>query len=581
MTVKGTRFMRKDLTTRLLMPLATLAAALSTAGFVAPSHHEEGLESSVAPGFRVVRPALTESSAESLSPFGADVRVKVDARSGAPRLITGDLLPGTTLDATREGAATFIAAAERFIALHAEALGVAPADLRVNRGGTQILGDFQTVRFDVLRGGLPVRDADVHARFKFGRLVQVASHTYGEAGIDSRADKGDLDRAARVATLATEVKRLGDVYRVAATDGGYRLVRVTEFQAKGQDGRPSIVSIAAATGEVHELRPTTFYLEGTATGSVYPRYYKDSPETFGYRELTLAYEGGSVLTDASGRFTGAPNDAEPSLKGFTGERVQVVTATGDQAEAKGAAKGNRWEVTFRAGASRAPEDKSMAQSMTYFHLNKEINFAKQFINNSWLDQQLTANVNLDQHCNAYWDGSSVNLFSAGDGCANTALISDVFYHEWGHGLHANSGGIQDGAYSEGFGDTMALMMTHSPILGIGFRTANGKPVRDMRTLKVYPDDADSEVHQEGIIIGGAYYDLFEGLKTAHGEEQAGKLLAGFALKAISTTTRYTDVYDALLVIDGKAPGAEASANFCIINKAFARHGLAKADASCT
>ena len=43
------------------------------------------------------------------------------------------------------------------------------------------------------------------------------------------------------------------------------------------------------------------------------------------------------------------------------------------------------------------------------------------------------------------------FYSGNDRCANTGLIADVIYHEWGHGLDANTGGIHDGAFSEGLG----------------------------------------------------------------------------------------------------------------------------------
>jgi hypothetical protein len=339
--------------------------------------------------------------------------------------------------------------------------------------------------------------------------------------------------------------------------------------------------VEKATGQVFEVRPTTFYLSGGATGSVYELYYGEAAKTVPYRDLKLSYSGGSIMTNEGGAFSNAPGDAQPRLDGFEGKRVKIVPMTGDKVTVAGTRQGSSWSVLFE-GATGGDlfADKAMAQSMTYYHLNKEINHAKRYISTPWLDEQLTANVNLAKSCNAFWDGSTVNLFSAGKGCANTALIADVFYHEWGHGLDDNTGGVDDGAFSEGFGDMMALMMTHSPIIGHGFKVEDGAPVRELTDLKVYPDDQDFDPHKEGLIIAGAFYDLFLALQDRYGETEAGDILSRFALKVVFTASKYTDVYDALLVLDDDGSRAARSPNFCLINAAFARHGLAEADAGC-
>ena len=51
----------------------------------------------------------------------------------------------------------------------------------------------------------------------------------------------------------------------------------------------------------------------------------------------------------------------------------------------------------------------------------------------------TVNVNLNQTCNAYWNGSTLNFFKSGGGCANTGEIAGVSLHEFGHGIDQNDG----------------------------------------------------------------------------------------------------------------------------------------------
>jgi hypothetical protein len=224
-------------------------------------------------------------------------------------------------------------------------------------------------------------------------------------------------------------------------------------------------------------------------------------------------------------------------------------------------------------------EKDQAQVHTFHHLNLIIQKAKKHITSSWMDRALTSNVNLSQTCNAYWDGSSVNFFSAGGGCGNTGLISDVMYHEWGHGLDENTGGIDDGAYSEGFGDILSMIMTNDSKLGPGFRS-NGGIVRDMEPDKVYPKDR-GEVHAEGLIIGGTFWDLFKTLSAKYNENKANDLVSAIAFKTIFTATTYREVYNAALVVnDNDANTTTPAPDFCEINSAFTAHGLATKSPDC-
>ena len=208
-----------------------------------------------------------------------------------------------------------------------------------------------------------------------------------------------------------------------------------------------------------------------------------------------------------------------------------------------------WSVQVdHSEGDSAWENKDIAQSMIHYHVNKVVDHAKKYIDSPWLDRPLVANANLSSHCNAHWDGRTINFYTGNQSCANTALISDVIFHEWGHGLDANTGGIQDGAFSEGFGDIISLIMTKSPILGIGFRVADNSPVRNLEPNKVYPDDR-GEVHAEGLIIGSTFWDLFKALRKKHGEQGAVDLLSKYAFKMIFTARTYLDVYQALFVID--------------------------------
>jgi subtilisin-like proprotein convertase family protein len=561
---------------------AALAFVPSSEGVKAKATSRDGQPSI---GIRVVRPALSAPSAAKIRGLDAKgAKAQVDRASAAVRLISGGDLLGMPAIKGRAAVETYVERALRFAAEHADVIGVEGYDLALNHAATLIDSEVAFLKFDVYRAGILVQDASLDFRWNHGRLVQVANLTFAEAATDLRGATAGLDEVAAYALGGGTAAPQGDRYRVEETESGYRLVRVAQFETKSFGGDRFTVQVEAATGRIFEIRPTRFELNGLGAGQVHARWYNEPLTVQPYVDLTLNYTNdgtsGAVTTDGFGRYSGAPDASQPTLRGFSGSRVKISVVTGTPITQTGAPVRDEWHVVFhKQGSEPAINDKSVAQSMVYYHTNAMIQRAKAYVATPWLDAQLTANVNLGQTCNAHWDGSTINFYSGDDRCANTGLISDVVYHEWGHGLDANTGGIADGAYSEGFGDIMSLIMTHSNQLGIGFRV-DGSPVRDLAPDKIYPQD-QGEVHAEGLIIGSTFWDLFTALKDEHGEEAAGLLLNKYALKTIFTASRYTDVYAALLVVDDdNGDLTDGTPNYCTVNKAFAAHGLATPDQAC-
>jgi hypothetical protein len=516
----------------------------SAMAFVAP----EGSEALAGfPGEVVVRPVLEEGS--SLLTNGAVVQR--DARSGAARLVTlaneGDLVelaPGATL-------ADYVAEARRFVETNRDVVLADWNDLSLVRDAVLIDGDVAFLDFDVRRNGLLVQDANVAFRFKQGRLLQVQTQSFGEA------QAFVVDGA--------------DRYRVAEVKDGYVLVPV-KLGVASFAGDEFVVQTDLRTGHTFEIAPTRRYADGDAMAQAYARtWFESVTQVVPIAKATLSVNNTTVLTDAEGKFTAS---AAPKLNGFKGTHANVVPSTGTLVTQTAVSRDNRYEL-----AVSTTEDKALSQAMAFHHITQIANYAKRYISTGWLDRALRANVNLSQTCNAYWNGSTVNFYSAGGGCANTALISDVIYHEWGHGLDANTGGIADGAFSEGFGDIVAMIMARDSVTAPGFRL-DGRGIRDLSPDKVYPRDR-GEVHAEGLIIGGTFWDLYEALKAKYDDDTAIDLVSKYAFKVIFTARRYTDVYAALQVIDDDNGNlGDLTPNFCELNAAFTAHGLATADARC-
>src|SRR5206468_4790193 len=139
-----------------------------------------------------------------------------------------------------------------------------------------------------------------------------------------------------------------------------------------------------------------------------------------------------------------------------------------------------------------------------------------------LDYVMPVAVNINQTCNAYWDGNGVNFYAAGGGCPNTATMPDVVFHEYGHGIndklyiqYGSPSGMNNGALHEGLADVNAAMLQNSPDAGKGF-FGPGTILRSLSNTKRWPQDASADPHATGLIIGGACWDmrLKVGLATA-------------------------------------------------------------------
>jgi hypothetical protein len=96
-------------------------------------------------------------------------------------------------------------------------------------------------------------------------------------------------------------------------------------------------------------------------------------------------------------------------------------------------------------------------------------------------------VNINASCGAFYTGTSINFFRALSGCSNTAN-STIVHHEYGHHLVA-SGGSGQGQYGEGMADTMAVIVTDQPLLGVGFIDCDAS-IRDAKNNLQYPCNED-------------------------------------------------------------------------------------------
>lgn len=316
--------------------------------------------------------------------------------------------------------------------------------------------------------------------------------------------------------------------------------------------------VDAQTGELRHLYNTVRYLEGTLSAQHDTRTVDGN---FSTSPLRFVQDG--LETDETGFYSTSENGVvDIGLAGLytiienqAGSNAQLNISGGDQ-------------VFDDASASQAEIDQYIFQNRIYDWAEVHA----PHIVAGW--PQSEVNVNLDQTCNAYFDGT-LNFFRSGDGCNNTGRISDISYHEWGHGFHYYNllSGEYDGSMSEGISDAVAFFQTNSPYIAPYFG-ADGGAIREVSNDRVYPDDITGGVHADGLIFAGAIWDLWDEMNNVYPEEEAYRQTINIFVEGLRSGPTIPESFDAILLADDdNADLADGTPNQCTIIDAFSRHGL--------
>jgi Zn-dependent metalloprotease len=422
-------------------------------------------------------------------------------------------------------------------------------------------------------GGVPVEHARVFVRVNSGNITQFGAPLVGTAGVptDPALGRDEAVRALHDWAGDGETARLQGEPRLVlqpendlAGDLRYRLTWIVRYRVPGEietwEGR-----IDAGTGQVIGFRDVNAY--GRVRGGVYPRTVIDEEITLPMPFSAVAGET-TVTSDAAGFFTYTGGEINSGLDGqFFTTNCEDGCSNPPQA-ALGTSVGIGF-LDFGLGGVDAVGNgaSTKAERNSYYHLNQVRRIAKKWLDISWLDSNIVTNVNIDNTCNAFWDGSA-NFYRSGGGCNNTGEISDVMQHEWGHGFDGNTRS-GDGATGEGTADAVAMTITHDARIGPYFRTT-GAPVRDLdktRTSKGLLTRSNvlskcqpgtgplgAQVHCEGEIYGQSQWDLSQALVAKHGHQTGWRTLERiFYLSAPDAGSYLPDqsfpIYDAYLNAD--------------------------------
>ena len=363
-------------------------------------------------------------------------------------------------------------------------------------------------------GGVPVRGSYLTAVISHGNLILFGAHNWGDVEIAtlpalSSAAASDVVQAhagSRLVTGAWGKTELIIVPMAFGSDAGEVAVGQGYDHRLAWVVRPAFAGdlsswealIDANSGEVLSFEDSNHYAE--AKGGVYPvtndGVVPDGIEQAGWPMPfdRITHSGGTAITDSGGNIPGSVSGTRTS--NLAGEYVRMndncgaisLSSTGDLDF--GTSGGDDCTTPGFGGPGNTHS------SRTGFHeLNRMVEMAQsQLPSNSWLQNQLTSNMNINNSCNAFWNGSTVNFYRSGGGCSNTGEIAGVFDHEWGHGMDDNDAvPTIAGPSGEGIADIYTALRLNTSCIGRNFRSTNcggfGDPclsctgVRDIDYLK--------------------------------------------------------------------------------------------------
>ncbi|MEM1206260.1 MAG: PepSY domain-containing protein, partial [Acidobacteriota bacterium] len=347
--------------------------------------------------------------------------------------------------------------------------------------------------------GIPVRDSYITAAIGQGNLTLMSFHQWGDRSPDKdrrRITAADAFFAAEGFLAPLKVREewgkpeLVYIPMAAGTSLGnveyrrgyrYQLVWAVKVHVKG-DGGAWEVLVNAHTGEVLASLDTHHYAE--AKGGVYPvtndGVVPDGVEQPGWPMpfLNVSTSAGTQTTTTGGNLT-ASGSLTATLSGpyiRMNDNCGSISLTQTDNLDFGTSGGDDCVTPGFGGAGNTHSSRT-----GFYELNKIVEMARgQLPGNSWLQQRMTSNMNINQSCNAFWNGSTVNFYRSGGGCANTGEIAGVFDHEWGHGMDDNDAVPTIASPSgEGIADIYTALRLNDSCIGRNFRTTvcagNGDP----------------------------------------------------------------------------------------------------------
>ncbi len=222
----------------------------------------------------------------------------------------------------------------------------------------------------------------------------------------------------------------------------------------------------------------------------------------------------------------------------------------------------------------------------FYHVNKIHDFMKTYWPTFTGMDNNPLNTNVDvsgNTCNAFYSNGnySINFYGPQVSCRAFSIVSDIVYHEYGHGISyrfysAKGATFRNGAMGEANSDVWAMCINRDGIVGDGAYISGGNIRSYLGAPKVYPNNIVGEVHADGEIIAGAWWDVAVNTSSVDTMAKLFTLTHNDLPNGPNGTEGevYHDVLiSALMNDDDDANLGNGTPHFNDIVEAFARHGI--------
>ena len=414
-------------------------------------------------------------------------------------------------------------------------------------------GDLVQLYSPRVFSGIPVRGSYLTAVVSKGNLILMGTTLWGDIDVSTTPDGSEDDARAAIEAYTYPYTVIGgwrksELVLVPFTSGNnlgqtlfgrgytYRLAWSVSPTFAGSQGHWEAL-VDAHSGEVLSFKDTNRYQTSRRVqGGVYPvsndGVAPDGVEQAGWPMPfdIVSTAGGPVTTDSGGNL---PSPVSGNItSNLSGQYISMndncgsISLTSPTDIDFGTSGGTDCVTPGFGGAGN-----THASRTGFYELNRIAEMGRgQLPGNTWLQQQLTANMNINNTCNAFWNGVTVNFYRSGGSCSNTGEIAGVFDHEWGHGLDANDAnpGISSPS-GEGIADLYMALRLNDSCIGRNFQglpcSGNGDPcvtctgVRDIdyaNRVSTLPHtytwsnaNCGGSVHCIGAVYAEAVWDLWK------------------------------------------------------------------------
>ncbi|MEE8524594.1 MAG: hypothetical protein V3T72_11740, partial [Thermoanaerobaculia bacterium] len=442
-----------------------------------------------------------ESARRELAALGiaADL-ARLDVRSGrwGTLIVSEPLLQVPKAATPRQRAELEAAVWDAFagyLTAHRQHLRIEGTELPA-RGQVTIHGDGELVQIHAARqvGGVPVRDSYLSATVSRGRLVLFGAHGWGDVAVSLEPALSVDEGWAAAGEYLRRLEITGgwdkpELLLIALANGQaledvevgfgtrHRLAWALRPTFADDDGRWEVL-VDAHSGEILAFEDKNQYQTAREVrGGVYP-LSNDAIGAEGIEQAGWPMPFDSILNAATTLTTDSGGNAPVCVAGditssLSGEFVRMndfcgstsLTSAGDVDF--GTSAGTDCATPGFGGAGNTHSSRT-----GFYELNRIKEQARgQLPANTWLQSQLTSNVNRGVACSAFWSplASTVNFFCSATGCANSGELAGIIGHEWGHGMDDNDANPSISSPAEGIADLYAYLRTDNSCIGRGFR----------------------------------------------------------------------------------------------------------------